>query len=106
MVKNPLANARDTRDVGSIPGLGRFPSEGNRNPFQYFCLGNPMDREAWWIIVHRVAESETTEHMHTHTHACTKGDRSTWDMHARKETGVHGTCMHVRRQEFMGHACT
>ena len=34
-------------DAGSIPGLGRSPGEGNDNPLQYFCLGNPMDREAW-----------------------------------------------------------
>ena len=40
---NPPANGRD---AGSIPGLGRFPGEGNGNPFQYSCLGNPMDREA------------------------------------------------------------
>ena len=54
MVKNPPANAGDTRDVASIPGLGRFPGEGNGNPFQYFCLGNPMDRGAWWSTVHGV----------------------------------------------------
>ena len=35
-------------DMGSIPGLGRSPGEGNRSPFQYFCLGIPTDREAWW----------------------------------------------------------
>ena len=40
-VKNLPANAGDT---GSIPGLGRSPGEGNGNPFQYSCLGNPMDR--------------------------------------------------------------
>ena len=34
-------------DLGSIPGLGRFPGEGNGNPLQYSCLENPMDREAW-----------------------------------------------------------
>jgi len=41
--KNPPANAGD---VGSIPGLGRSPGEGNDNPFQYSCLGNPIDRGA------------------------------------------------------------
>ena len=35
-------------DVGSIPGLGRFPGGGNDNPFQYSCLQNPMDRGVWW----------------------------------------------------------
>ena len=34
--------------LGLIPRLGRFPGEGNGNLFQYSCLGNPMDREAWW----------------------------------------------------------
>ena len=49
--KNLPANARDTGDLGSIPGLGRSHGEGNGNPFQYFCLENPMDRGAWWDTV-------------------------------------------------------
>ena len=44
-------------DLGSIPGLGRFPGEGNGNPLQYSCLENPMNRGAWWAIVHGVAKS-------------------------------------------------
>ena len=43
-------------DPGSIPRLGRTPGEGNGNPLQYSCLGNPMDRGAWWLIVHGVAK--------------------------------------------------
>ena len=43
MGKNPSVNAGNT---GSIPGLGRVPGEGNGGPFQYSCLGNPMDRGA------------------------------------------------------------
>ena len=54
MVKDVTA---DTRDVGSIPGSGRFPGVGNDNPLQYACLGNPMDRGAWWAAVHRVTKS-------------------------------------------------
>ena len=46
--KNPPANARDTRDLGSIPGPRRSPAGGNGNPLHYFCLENPMDRRAWW----------------------------------------------------------
>ena len=46
VVKNPSANAGDIRDVGSTPGLGRFPREGNGTPLQYSCLGNLMDRGA------------------------------------------------------------
>ena len=42
-------------DMGSIPGSGRAPGEGNGNPFQYFCLENPMDRGAWQTRVHGVA---------------------------------------------------
>ena len=42
-------------DLGSIPGLGRSPGEGNGNPLQYSCLENPMDGGAWWAAVHGVA---------------------------------------------------
>ena len=61
MVKNLLANAGDLRVMGSIPGSGRSPAEGNSNPLEYSCLGKPMDRGAWWAMVHRVAESDTAE---------------------------------------------
>ena len=56
MIKNLPANAGDT---SSIPGSGRFCGEGNGNPFQYSCLGNPMDREAWQAKVHRIVKSQT-----------------------------------------------
>ena len=46
-------------DPGSTPHVGKFPREGNGNPLQYFCLGNPMDRGAWWTMVHRVTQSRT-----------------------------------------------
>ena len=59
MVKNPPANAGG---LGSIPGLGRSPGEGNGKPLQYSCLENPMDRGAQWAAVHGVAESDVTEH--------------------------------------------
>ena len=59
VVKNMPSNARD---AGSVPGLGRCPGEGNGNPLQYSCLGNPMDRGAWQVTVHGVAkESDMTE---------------------------------------------
>ena len=47
------------RDLGSIPGSGRSPGEGNGNPLQYSCLENPMDGGAWWATVHGVAKSRT-----------------------------------------------
>ena len=53
-VKNPRANAGDTGDTGSIPGLGRSLGEGNGNPLQYSCLENPMQRGAWRATVHGV----------------------------------------------------
>ena len=61
MVKNLPANAGDIRDAGSIPGLGRSPRGGQGNPPLYSCLENPMDRGAWRVTVHKVAESDTTE---------------------------------------------
>ena len=59
VVKNPIANAGDLRDVDSIPGSGRCPGEGNGNPLQYSCLENPRDRGAWWATVHGVAKGWT-----------------------------------------------
>ena len=59
VVKNLLANAGA---VGSIPGLRRYPRGGNDNPLHYSCLGNPMDRGAWWALVHGVKkELDATE---------------------------------------------
>ena len=58
VVKNPLVNAGDTRNVGLIPGLGRSPGGGNGNLLQYSCLKNPMDRGAWQAIVHRIIKSQ------------------------------------------------
>ena len=53
MVKNSSANGGDIRDSGRSPG------GGHGNPLQYSCLENPMDRGAWWAIIHRVAKSPT-----------------------------------------------
>ena len=50
-------SASNAGDQGSIPGLGRSPGEGNGNPRQYSCLGNPMDRGAWQATVHGVVKS-------------------------------------------------
>ena len=63
--KNPAANAGDTRDLGSIPGSGRSPEEGNANLLQYSCLENSMDRGAWWGP-HGVSKSWTRLSTHTH----------------------------------------
>ena len=66
VVKNTSANAGDARDMGSIPGSGRSPGEGNSNPVQYFCLEKShgerslVDYSLWGG-----EESNTTEHTHT-----------------------------------------
>ena len=71
---------RDARVMGSIPGLGRFPGEGNVNPLQYSCLETPMDRGAWWAAVHRVAQGQARL-KRLSMHAC---------MHAwEKEMAIH-----------------
>ena len=59
VVKNLPANAEDIRDTGSIPGLGRSSGAGHCNPLQYSCLGNPIDRGAWWAMVHGIEKSQT-----------------------------------------------
>ena len=59
MVKNPPADAEDTRDAGLIPGSGRSPGEMNGYPLQESCLENSMDRGAWWATVHGVTMSRT-----------------------------------------------
>ena len=59
VVKNPVASTEDIRDRGSVPVLGRSPGGRHSNPLQYSCLGNCMDRGAWWAIVHSVTKSGT-----------------------------------------------
>ena len=66
LVKNPPAHAGDTKDAGSLPVSGRSPGEGNGDPLRYSCLGNPMDRGAWWATtVHGVTKSQTRLSGHT-----------------------------------------
>ena len=59
MVKNPIASAGDVRDMGSIPGSGRFLGGGHGNLFQFSYLENLMDRGAWQPMVQRVTKSWT-----------------------------------------------
>ena len=58
------ASACNAGDLGSIPGSGRSPGEGNGNPLQYSCLENPMEGGAWWAAVHEVTKSRTRLHFH------------------------------------------
>ena len=77
MVNTLPASIGDTGDVGLTPESGRPPGEGNGNSLQYSCLGNPMDRGAWWATVHgghkesamtKHARPHARAHTHTHTH--------------------------------------
>ena len=65
VVKNPSANAGDVRDVGSNPGSGRFSGERSGNPFQYSCLGNPMDSRTWRATVRGSQRDATKATEHT-----------------------------------------
>ena len=72
--KESACHAGDTEDAGSIPGSGRSPGMGNNNPFQHFCLGNPMDRGTWQTTLHRGAKSWTR----LSTQASIHSRRSSW----------------------------
>ena len=64
------ASSYNAGDLGSIPGLGRSPGEGNGNPLKYSCLENPMDRGAWQATAHGVAKSQTGLRKFTALHFC------------------------------------
>ena len=67
VVKNLSANAGDIRDLSSIPGLGRYPGEGNDNPLLYSCLEKSMDGGDWRATVHSVPKCRTQ--LTTYIHA-------------------------------------
>ena len=66
-MKNSPANAGD---AGLIPGLGKSPEGGNGSPFQYSCLGNPMDRRTWQATAHEVTKSWTQLSTHAQHYIC------------------------------------
>ena len=70
VVENLPANEGDIRNVGLILGLGSSPRGRHGNPLQYSCLENPIDRRAWWVIVHRVTKSWTQLKWLSTQHTC------------------------------------
>ena len=58
--KEPICQYRRLKRHGLDPGLGRSPGEGNGNPLQHSCLGNPIDQGAWWATVHGVEKESYT----------------------------------------------
>ena len=82
VVKNPPANAGDSRDMGSILRSRRSPGGGNGKALQYSCLENPMDRGAWWATVHgvlRVGYNWATECTHNLPVLTGKGVVYVWE---------------------------
>ena len=66
VLKNPPVSAGNTRDTSWILRSRKSPGKGKGNPLQYSCLGNPMDRRAWWVTVHGISKSQTRLSIHTH----------------------------------------
>ena len=67
VVKNAIhLPMQETRKTHSVPGLERSPGGGNGNPLQYSCLGNSLDRGAWWATVHVVTQSQIGLSSYTH----------------------------------------
>ena len=87
MAKNPPANAGDVRDMGSIPGSGRSPGEGNSNSLQYSCLGSPMDKGAWQATIHGVVKGlDMTERLTAHR---TLGTETALPTPWQKRSNIH-----------------
>ena len=68
--KEPTCQCRRCERCGFDPWVGKIPAVGNGNPLQYSCLGNPMDRGAWWATVHSITKCRTwlSDQARTHTH--------------------------------------
>ena len=85
VIKNPSANAVESRDVGSIPGLGRSPAGWHGNPLQYSCLENPLGRGTWQATVHRVTQSWTRKKwLSLHTWILTTSTYCLWPVSLRR----------------------
>ena len=80
VAKNPPASAGDSGAMGSTPELRRSPGEGNGNPLQCSCLGNSMDRGAWWAAVHGVARNRMWLSMYTLLAVNNQMSLDSWDV--------------------------
>ena len=98
VVKNLSANAGDARDADSTPGLIRSPGVGNVNPLQYSCMGNSMDRGAWWAPPWGHKESDMTEHTH-HTHT-----KDAW-LESGKDQIQHKSPLSCLLLQYRHHSC-
>ena len=84
------------RRCGFNPWVGKIPCKRKWQPTQYSCLGNPINRGAWWATVHRVTESDTTEVTelaHTHTHGALRGDRTAKGEHRTEKACIQNQKM-------------
>ena len=78
VVKDLPASVGDVRDASLIPGSGRSPGEGNDKPLQYCCLGNPMNRGAWWTSPRGLRESAMIEWISRSSHHIEASDGHAW----------------------------
>ena len=93
LVKNPPANAGkaiDAGDAGSIPGSGRSAAGGNGNPLQYSCLEDPMDRGAWWVIVHGAQRMGPSMHTRKGQRNEDRTCKSVYFLRSREQEACHG----------------
>ena len=100
VVENRPAKAGD---MSLIPALGRSLGEGNGNPFQYSCLGNPMDRRAWWATVHRVAKESYTIQRLNNTTIFIQGEKVI-PGHAQQEAEIMRNLKSVLESVHHAHA--
>ena len=96
------ASACNAGDLGSIPGSGRSPGEGNGNPLQYSCLENPMDEGAWWATVHGVEKSRTQLSYFTFsfTFAMKRGEKS-WHISSMWKPHIFSSNIHWVNLHFL-----
>ena len=97
VVKNLPANAGDEGDASPIPVSRRFPGGWNGSPLQYSCLEKPMDRGAWWTIVHRITKSQTWQSMCTCAHIYTSSTMN--PLHGSLSCPDEGACITQQSKE-------